>query len=890
MFKSARNRFIWLITASYAMLSLAWILLSDQWLFSMAADGDTRGISMAKGLSYVLVTALLLHRALGSVPAQLPEVATRMGSSRHQRRIPVWAACLLAVALSIATLAARERLAGHLGERSLALLFMLPVLLSALAGGLCAGLLATALTAVGTDHLAMPPLYSLYIADPHDRLHLAIVAFNGMVVSLLVESMQRSLRQSEFRRQLLDSIICGTTDAVFVKDMQGRYLLVNEAAARYVGRPASDMLGKSDVDIFTPETARRIHANDLAILGAHSASTQEERVETAEGGMRDFLVTKGPVLDARGAQTGLFGISRDITARKRSEQELAEAAIVFDSSHQAIMIVGPDMRIIRTNPAFSRITGYGQEEVRGKTPAMLSSGLHGPQFYQRMWADIHAAGFWTGEIWNRRRTGELYAELLSISVVRGADGSVRHYIGLFTDISELKAHEAALDRATYYDALTGLPNRRLLIDRLNQAVSHATGAGKSLAVCFIDLDGFKDINDRYGSSAGDRYLVGVAESLKSVLRGEDTLARLGGDEFVLLLQNLESAQECPAVLERVLQAARKPVLLDGASVSTSASIGVCFYPDDHAAPDTLLRHADQSMYLAKQAGKNRYHLFDPERDRKAQAHRLQIERLRTALGQRELLLHYQPKVHLGTGQLLGVEALLRWNDPEHGLRTPAEFLPFIDGSDLELPLGRWVIREAVAQAAAWAAQGLDIQVSINVGAGQLLAPGFPEELAQVLAQHPALPPWRIELEILESAALADLKQAIDVLSACRQTGVRFALDDFGTGYSSLTYLRKLPVQALKIDQSFVRDMLSDPDDLSIVDSLIKLATAFKLQAVAEGVETREHARQLLAMGCHQAQGYGLARPMPAAQLPPWARQWDAGGNWLAPQARNCATA
>ena len=404
--------------------------------------------------------------------------------------------------------------------------------------------------------------------------------------------------------------------------------------------------------------------------------------------------------------------------------------------------------------------------------------------------------------------------------------------------------------------------------------------GRSLAVCFLDLDGFKEINDLHGVATGDALLVGVAEHLKSVLRSEDTLARLGGDEFVLLLSQIGSVEHCTSILDRVLEAASRPVPVQDRVLTVTASVGVSLYPDDQADPDLLLRHADQAMCVAKQAGRNRYQLFDPENDRKADARRLQLGWLRRALEQGEFLLHYQPKVELGGGRLVGAEALLRWHDPRQGLRSPAEFLPFIAGSDLERPLGDWVIGEAVAQAARWLDQGLDLCVSINVSANQLLDGGFHATMAQVLARHPELPPHLIELEILESAAIADMEQAIQVMGQCRQLGIRFALDDFGTGYSSLTYLRKLPVQSLKIDQSFVRDMLADPDDLVIVEVVIQLASTFQLESVAEGVETPRHARRLREMGCHVAQGYGIARPMPADQLPAWAARWQAGDNWL----------
>ena len=474
--------------------------------------------------------------------------------------------------------------------------------------------------------------------------------------------------------------------------------------------------------------------------------------------------------------------------------------------------------------------------------------------------------------------------MLSISAAQGAGGEIEHYIGVFTDISHIKAHEAELERVTHYDLLTGLPNRRLLIDRLNQAMLRTAREGRSLAVCFLDLDGFKEINDLHGAAAGDALLVGVAAHLKSVLRSEDTLARLGGDEFVLLLSHIGSAEHCSTILDRVLEAASRPVPVQDRVLSVTASVGVSLYPDDQADPDLLLRHADQAMCVAKQAGRNRYQLFDPENDRKAHARRLQLGWLRQALEKGEFLLHYQPKVELGGGKLVGAEALLRWHDPRQGLRAPGEFLPFIAGSDLERPLGDWVIGEAVAQAARWFGQGLDLCVSINVSANQLLDGGFHAKMAQVLARHPDLPPHLIELEILESAAIADMEQAIQVMGQCRQLGIRFALDDFGTGYSSLTYLRKLPVQSLKIDQSFVRDMLADPDDLGIVEGVIQLASTFQLESVAEGVETPSMRAACATWAATWPRATASPGPCPPTSCPPGPRAgrpgttgWRMGG-------------
>lgn len=504
---------------------------------------------------------------------------------------------------------------------------------------------------------------------------------------------------------------------------------------------------------------------------------------------------------------------------------------------------------------------------------LLAANQEDTNFYHEVFDSLEAQDFWKGEIWSRRKNGELYAELLSISVVRNAQQHIEHYIGVFADISQIKAHEAELDRVAHYDSLTGLPNRRLLSDRLSQSIKRAERSGKSSAICFLDLDGFKTVNDLHGHKAGDALLVRVTQNLQHVLRAEDTLARMGGDEFVVILSNVASPEECALILDRILAAIRQPVLIDGHTVHISASIGVSLYPADNADPDTLLRHADQAMYLAKQAGKNRYQLFDPEIDRQAQLHRSQLEWLRQALLERQFVLFYQPKVDLINGQVLGVEALIRWQHPTQGLLAPSAFLPYVQGSELEHHLGEWVMEAALAQATVWRKLGLHIQVSVNVSANHLLQPGFCQQLRNALARHPDVPPEQFELEVLETAAISDMVQAANILHQCKAMGVKFALDDFGTGYSSLTYLRKLPVDTLKIDQSFVRDMLTDSDDLGIVEGVIRLANAFQRHVIAEGVETLAHGSALRALGCRFAQGYGIAKPMAADQIPTWCAAW-----------------
>ena len=585
------------------------------------------------------------------------------------------------------------------------------------------------------------------------------------------------------------------------------------------------------------------------------------------------------MFDNGGRFIGVLGIAHDITDRKETEEKLRLAATVFAHAYDGVIITDAKNIIVDCNPASTRITGYSREELIGKSPKLLSSGRQDAGFYADLWKSVQEHDFWQGEVWNRRKSGEVYAEMLAISVVRSATGQLQHHIGVFTDISQLKTHEAELDRIAHYDALTGVPNRRLLADRLEHAMNRARRSGKSLAVFYLDLDGFKPVNDEHGHEAGDQVLVTVANRIKEILRADDTLARLGGDEFVLILTDIVRIEEIHVILDRVLAAVREPMLINDTPISVSASIGVTLYPDDSSDPDILLRHADQAMYLAKESGKHRYQFFDPERDRQVQTHRDQLLRLDQALDKREFTLRYQPKVDLMSGAVIGAEALIRWQHPERGLVSPAEFLQHMEGTALEVQVGEWVIDSVLRQIADWNAAGLLFTVSANVSAHHVLQADFAERLHLILQRHPQVAPSSLELEIVETAALANMAQAVRALTQCRQLGVHIALDDFGTGYSSLTYFRNLPVDMLKIDQSFVRDMLEDPDALGIVESVVRLARAFNRPVIAEGVETLAHGAMLVHLGCRFAQGHGIARPMPADQIPDWVAQWSHQTGW-----------
>jgi diguanylate cyclase (GGDEF)-like protein/PAS domain S-box-containing protein len=560
----------------------------------------------------------------------------------------------------------------------------------------------------------------------------------------------------------------------------------------------------------------------------------------------------------------------DITERKRSEDDLRLAASVFATSQEGILISDAQNRIIDINPAFTTLTGYERDEALGRNPGFLGAGRQSPAFYADMWRTIETKGAWQGELWNRRKSGEVYAELLSVIAVKDQQGRLEHYVGAFSDISVIKEHEADLDRIAHYDALTSVPNRRLLGDRLEQAIARAQRLGKNLAVCYLDLDGFKPINDQYGHGGGDRLLVEIARRLQAICRADDTVARLGGDEFVILWNDIGDESECSRALERILEEVSTPMLLDGVQVSVSASVGVTMYPDDDVDADSLLRHADHAMYSAKQLGKNRYQVFDSRLERQISSRADFLAKVTRGLDCGQFELYYQPKVDCVAGRMVGVEALIRWNDPILGLVGPKEFLPLIENDNLALHVGRWVMDQAVRQGRVWHEAGLDVPISINVFPRHLKYPTFIDDLRNAIANHwPDMPAHRILLEIVESSDLEELDPIEAVISECLGLGIGFSLDDFGTGYSSLVYLRRLSVEELKIDQSFVRDMLEVPDDQAIVAGVIGLGRAFGLRVVAEGVEHEQQARYLVELGCSVVQGYGLGRPMPAAKLQQW---------------------
>jgi diguanylate cyclase (GGDEF)-like protein/PAS domain S-box-containing protein len=659
----------------------------------------------------------------------------------------------------------------------------------------------------------------------------------------------------------------------------GRYIDANANFERDFGWKREELIGRTslEVGLWPNEETRRPWA---AMLTRDGRVVDWETTWRHKNGELRTISISAETVDIAD-EPCILAFVMDITARKRAEETLQLAASVFTHAREGIMITNADGIIVEVNDAFSHITGYSREEALGQTPNILSSGRNTPDSDSETWQALEEQGHWHGEVWNRRKNGEAYAELLTVSAVRDASGRTTNYVALFSDITPMKEQQQQLEHIAHYDALTNLPNRVLLADRLQQAMAQSQRRNQSLAVVYLDLDGFKPINDLHGHGVGDELLIALAQRMKAALREGDTMARLGGDEFVAVLSDLDAANDCEPVLARLLQAASDPVTAGGVVLRVSASIGVTFYPQDPSDADLLLRHADQAMYLAKQTGKNRYHLFDIAQDAAVATRHESLERIRRALDQREFVVHYQPKVNMRTGAVIGAEALIRWQHPEHGLLPPADFLPIIENHRISIELGEWVIDTALLQMSAWRAAGLVMPVSVNIGARQLQREDFVSRLSGLLEAHPDIDAQFLELEVLETSALEDITHVSEVMHACRTLGVQFSLDDFGTGYSSLTYLKRLPAESLKIDQSFVRNMRDDPDDMAIVEGIIGLAAAFHRRIIAEGVETVAHGELLLQLGCELAQGHGIAQAMPPGELPGWVATWRPDAAWTA---------
>jgi diguanylate cyclase (GGDEF)-like protein/PAS domain S-box-containing protein len=578
----------------------------------------------------------------------------------------------------------------------------------------------------------------------------------------------------------------------------------------------------------------------------------------------DLSISK--VVDHEGKPTHYVGVTRDITETRLMHQELRIAATAFESLH-GIMVTDAKGVILRVNNAFTEMTGYSSEEAIGKSPSLLNSGRHEPEFFTEMWRQLSETGTWYGEVWDRRKNGEIFPKWQTITAVRGADESTTHYVAAFTDISENKAAEAEISNLAFFDPLTQLPNRRLLLDRLQHALATSTRHQRNAALMFIDLDNFKTLNDTLGHDKGDLLLQQVAQRLSGCVREGDTVARIGGDEFVLILEGLssnlpEAANQGELIGEKILDSLNQPYDLITQDYHTTPSIGVTLFCGHDIGVDELLKQADLAMYQSKAAGRNTLHFFEPAMQASVSARSTMEADLRKALRENQFRLAYQPQVFEKRGQVTGVEALLRWNHPTRGAVGPNEFIPVAEETGLILPLGLWVLETACARLASWANDPLTahLTMAVNVSARQFNHSDFIEQVTGTLARTKANP-QQLKLELTESLFLTNVEDTISKMITLKALGITFSLDDFGTGYSSLTYLKRLPLDQLKIDQSFIRDVLTDPNDAAITRAIVALGQNLGLKIIAEGVETDGQQQFLADHGCHAYQGYLYSRPL-----------------------------
>ncbi|WP_435099447.1 sensor domain-containing protein [Arhodomonas sp. AD133] len=641
----------------------------------------------------------------------------------------------------------------------------------------------------------------------------------------------------------------------------------NDALARMYGfSEANDVIGLTLADLHggddIPENREFLRQ---WIRGGYRITDAETREVDRAGNTVWFsnsvvgVVEGGQLVRAWGSQT-------DITSRKEAEEALRLSASVFENTDEGVIITRPDATIVDANPAFSEITGYSRQEVIGATPRILKSGVENSSRYRELWQSLREVGHWRGELWNRRKDGALYPQWLTISSVYDNNGRLTHYVGVCSDISQIKHSEAQLDHLAHHDPLTDLPNRLLLNERLEHAIRQVERRHGGLAVVFLDIDHFKHLNDSLGHPVGDQLLCQLAKALTEAVRTDDTVARISGDEFVLVLEDITSADDASVTVNKLMAIFEQPFLVEEREVRITGSAGISLCPEDGADPATLLRNADAAMYLAKETGRNNYHFYTEDLTRRAYERMLMVNDLRKGLERDEFFLVYQPQIDLETGRVVGVEALIRWRHPERGLVLPGEFIPLAEESGLIHPLGQWVMRTACEQAVRWSDAGVAFgRMAINISGPQIQKGDLPEQVLQVLEDN-GLPPDRLELEVTEGFIMQHTEQAVCQLNRLRTRGVMLAIDDFGTGHSSLSYLKTLPVHKLKLDKSFVQDIPDDHNDMAICAAVTALGNSLGLVVIAEGVETNEQASFLLDQRCRQAQGFYYSNALIAEDI------------------------
>lgn len=720
-----------------------------------------------------------------------------------------------------------------------------------------------------TDQLLPGVRYLVLLAS------LSVVMLATWRQGLMLEDSQRLLEfeqaMSESHR-FLQVVIDTVPTRIFWKDQNLNFMGCNSLFAQDAGfKHAEELKGKSDYDMAWKNFAELYRADDREIL--HSGIGKfnfDEQVVTATGDLQWIRTSKVPLRNSQQDIIGLLGVYSDITATRELEEEQRIAAVTFETQ-EAILVTDPDSSILRVNQAFQDITGYSADEVIGKNPRMLSSGRHDAAFYQAMWAELASTGKWSGEIWDKRKNGEIYPKYLTITAVYDYQHRLRNYVAVFRDITQHKKSEQEIYHLAFYDFLTNLPNRRMLLERLHKATMVSALNNRYGALVFIDLDNFKTLNDTRGHDIGDMLLVEVSKRVNTCVRKGDTVARLGGDEFVIVLEGLDidaeyAASQAEIIAEKVRDLINRPFRLGELINYTSPSIGIVLFKGYQVSTDDLLRHADTAMYQAKAAGRNHICFYDPSMQHSLNKRAEMESDMRLALEKNQYQLYFQIQVDQHQ-QPTGAEVLLRWQHPERGLISPVEFIPLAEETGLIVPLGLWVLQTACEQLKSWQqhASTAQLALAVNVSTNQFRQPEFVAQVQRIL-QQTGINASRLKLEITESTVLENIEDTILKMRHLKQLGIGFSMDDFGTGYSSLQYLKRLPLNQIKIDQSFVRDLTIDPNDAAIVKTIIAMAEALGLDVIAEGVETEAQRAFLDEHGCHAFQGYLFGKPVPLMEF------------------------
>ena len=718
--------------------------------------------------------------------------------------------------------------------------------------------------------------------------------------------LEKELRESELRYKRLVQMM---PDIVYTVDTEGKFTFINEAI-KNLGYEPEHLMGKHFSLLIHPDDVgsvsrseflrkykdapdkyknvpklfderrtgeRKTTGLEIRLLKSNANEVVVGKMEWLSGESVFIEVNSSghysKDIDRRDKELlGTIGIIRDITIRKQTEDQVRKLSRAVEQSPIIIIITDVNGNIEYTNPMFTRVTGYTKEDVFKKNLYTVKPNRMSPEEYKQLWNAVAAGATWRGELCNEKKTGELYWESMTISPIKDFQGDITHFLVVSEDVTERKQAETTIRQMAFYDTLTSLPNRSLFNDRLSMAMVHAGRKEESLAVLFLDLDHFKLVNDTLGHAVGDLLLKAVSERLAGCIRKGDTVARLGGDEFIVLLPGIKRREDASDVAEKIVEKITHPFLVGNHELIVTTSIGVAIYPDDGKDLDTLLRNADIAMYHAKEHGRNNFQYYNNALYIKVSRKRLLESKLRHALERKEFLLHYQPQVNINTGQIVGIEALLRWNHPELGMVSPLEFIPLSEATGLIVSIGEWVLSTACSQVKAWQDAGLPkIRIAVNLSTHTFQRQNFVERVIHTLNET-RLSPRFLELEITESTAMQNVEATITKLGKLHVMGIQIAIDDFGTGHSSLNYLRKFPIHTLKIDQSFVKDVTTNPGDASIVSAIIALAKSLKLKVVAEGVETREHFSFLKEHQCEEAQGYLFHKPAPPESIETILRQ------------------